>query len=168
MAPPAPPGAVGASPRSHSITMPSKARIPEALDRHLRNATGDSSIPVAAYIERGSALVTPEAIQALGSFLPAIRTRLAGLADTEPVRRSLSLLLLYFEETAARSAAEATRRDAAFALLYFLKGYDSVPDNLPEIGLLDDAIIASTVIQRNQPALRAHWRERGRTWPAGL
>lgn len=57
-------------------------------------------------------------------------------------------------------------REAAFALLYFLKGFDRVPDTLPEIGLLDDAMIVQIVLQRHAATLRA--LRRRRAWPAEL
>lgn len=75
------------------------------------------------------------------------------------------MLSLYFEEAANPSAVTPPCRDVAFALIYFIKGYDRVPDSLPEIGLLDDAIIADTVIEWHKTPLRAHWRQRGRPWP---
>ncbi len=133
--------------------MPSKARIPEALDRWLRTASGDKSISVTDYIAGGSPLVTPEAIQALRSLLPSLRSRIASIQDSEQLKRRIEILVLYLEEAAGRPGAEAVCRDVAFALFYFLKGYDRVPDSIPEIGLLDDAIIANTVIQWHETAL---------------
>ncbi len=145
--------------------MTSKARIPETLDRYLRSSSGDESISVAKYIEDGSSLVTPEAIRALRSMLPALRSRVARITDSDQLRRRIEILACYFEETASPANSGSACRDITFALFYFLKGYDRVPDSLPEIGLLDDAIIANTVLEWHQALLRGHWRSRGRPWP---
>lgn len=145
--------------------MPSKARIPEALDRHLRTSSGDKSPSVTQYIEVGSSLVTSEAIAAVRAMLPALRTRVAAIKDSAQLKRRIEMLSLYFEEAANPSVVTSPCRDVAFALIYFIKGYDRVPDSLPEIGLLDDAIIAGTVLEWHNTSLRAHWRQRGRSWP---
>lgn len=148
--------------------MPTKIRIPEPLDIYLRTASGDKSISIAAYIEGGRPLVTPEALKALRTLGPTLRTRVEALADSPQLKRRVEMLILFLEETAGRSTTDAAVRDVAFALLYFLKGYDRVPDSIPEIGLLDDTIIATTVMQWHQAVLSAHWHQRGRAWPDGL
>ena len=77
--------------------------------------------------------------------------------------------MIYFEDACRDGQAGIpAHRDAAFALLYFLKGFDRVPDSVPEVGLLDDALIIQTVVQRHMARLRAHWRRHHRTWPAEL
>jgi len=40
--------------------------------------------------------------------------------------------------------------EAAFALLYFQRTTDLIPDSMPGIGLLDDAVIAGIVLRRNE------------------
>ena len=78
----------------------------------------------------------------------------------------LQLLALYLDESAAeRTTLTPALREAAFALLYFLKGFDRIPDTVPEIGLLDDALIVQCVLDRHAAALRAHWLRRNRQWP---
>ena len=46
-----------------------------------------------------------------------------------------------------------------------LKGYDLIPDSIPKIGLLDDALLVDTALHRNEDALRSHWAAKRRVFP---
>lgn len=143
--------------------------IPEVLNRHLSANSSDDLASVAAYTERGAELVSPEAIAALRRLRPQLRAKIEALEDSLHLRRRLELLALYFDEAAADGhTGTPAHREAAFALIYFLKGFDRIPDTVPEIGLLDDAMIVQLVLQRNAATLRAHWLRRRRSWPAEL
>lgn len=140
--------------------------IPVALDRHLSANSRDDVPGVAAYVERGAALVTPEAIVALQRLRQPLRRKIAALPETGHLRLRLELLATYFDEAGADGhRGTPAHCDATFALLYFLKGFDRIPDSVPEVGLLDDALIVQCVLQRNTTTLRAHWLRRRRTWP---
>lgn len=143
------------------------ASIPGALDRHLSANSRDDAPGVAAYVDRGAALVTPEAITALQRLRQPLQRKIGALQDSEHLRHRLELLATYFEEAGADGQkGTPAHRDTTFALLYFLKGFDRIPDSVPEIGLLDDAMIVQCVLQRNTTTFRAHWLRRRRTWPA--
>jgi uncharacterized membrane protein YkvA (DUF1232 family) len=141
--------------------------LPESLDRFLRTSTDSASVSLAEYFAQGVTLVTSEAIAALRDRLPGVRSKLATIRDSDRLVARLELLTLYFEETLGLPGANQTaRQEITFALLYFLKGFDRIPDSIPEIGLLDDAMIVETALNRNLTALRHHWIQRGRPWPA--
>lgn len=148
--------------------MPSPSiQIPEALNQHLSANASDDLPSTALYVDRGAELITPEAVQALRQLRPQLRAKIAGLDGSERLRQRLELLATYFDDTAGPGAVDLQiQRDVAFALLYFLKGFDRIPDTVPEIGLLDDAMIVQTVLQRHSIALRAHWLRQRRIWPA--
>jgi uncharacterized membrane protein YkvA (DUF1232 family) len=146
--------------------MSQKTPIPAELDRYLRTSSEDNTTNIARYLEHGSALVTNAAIDALRSMLPVLRRKIAGIKDSFRLRQRVEILLRYFEETLPTHAApDATRRDVTFALFYFLKGYDRIPDSIPEIGLLDDALIVDSVVTSHRATLRLHWLKHGREWP---
>ena len=44
--------------------------------------------------------------------------------------------------------------EAAFALLYFQRATDLIPDSIPGMGLLDDAMIVRIVLGRHEPAFK--------------
>ncbi len=141
--------------------------IPEVLNRHLSANSRDDVPGVSAYVDRGAALVTPEAIAALRRLRQPLHRKIDALKESGHLRHRLELLAVYFEEAGSDGhKGTPAHRDVAFALLYFLKGFDRIPDSLPEVGLLDDAMIVQIVLQRHAVTLRGHWLRRRRTWPA--
>ncbi len=143
--------------------------IPTTLDRYLSTSSDDDIAGLSHYIDRGSELVTPAAIEALRGLRQPLRAKVEALAEPGHLRHRIELLMIYVED-AYRDGHTGipAHRDAAFALLYFLKGSDRVPDSTPEVGLLDDAMIIQTVLQRHSTGLRAHWLRHHRAWPAEL
>lgn len=143
--------------------------LPDTLDRHLSANSRDDISGVAAYVERGAALVTPEAIAALQRLRKPLHRKIDALKESGHLRHRLELLATYFEEAGADGhKGTSAHCDATFALLYFLKGFDRIPDSVPEVGLLDDAMIVQCVLQRNTTTFRAHWLRQRRSWPAEL
>lgn len=143
--------------------------VPDALDEHLSSKAMDRVSSLGSYLERGAEMMTPEVIAGLREHRAAWRDKIEGFAISERLRHRVELLAAYFDETSGDDAADTpARREIAFALLYFLKGADRIPDLVPTFGFLDDAIIVQLVLQRQVAALRAHWLRRGRLWPAEL
>ncbi len=135
------------------------------LSRYLADMTrpGREATP-SQHLERGAECVQAEDLAALPRLRPAIETKLAGIGESARLRERLALLLRYLAESPA-DLGNACQREAAFAVFYFLKGFDLIPDSLPEVGLLDDALLVETALRRNAHDLREHWAARGRTWP---
>lgn len=140
--------------------------IPEPLNRYLSSAFDGTIASTAGYVERGAALVDAVAIAALQSLRASLHAKIDGIADSGALRNRLELLAQFFEEASVDGQhGTPIHRDVTFALLYFLKGFDRVPDTIPEVGLLDDAMIVQLVFERHEVALRAHWTRRRRAWP---
>jgi len=136
---------------------PTPDSIPEALRNHLATNSSADVPSVTRYVDQGAALVTPEAIEALRRLHASLQAKIAGIADSALLRQRLELLTRYFMATSDAPPTDATtQREVAFALLYFLKGVDQIPDSVPEVGLLDDAMIVQTVLQRHETVLEAH------------
>ncbi|HEY0865400.1 MAG TPA: YkvA family protein [Lacunisphaera sp.] len=136
-----------------------------ALGRYLsqKPGAGQHTSPT-TYVVNGANTVSPADLAGLLGLLPEARKKAGLITDSTRFKQRLELLVRYFEETAAEGGT-AERRETAFALFYFLKGFDLIPDALPEIGLLDDALLVETVCHRNQLALRSHEVAQGRPWP---
>jgi uncharacterized membrane protein YkvA (DUF1232 family) len=92
-----------------------------------------------------------------------LRSKAARITDSTVLPRRLEVLIQFVTETSPADSSPALR-EAAFALFYFLKGYDLIPDTVPGVGLLDDALMVETVFRRHAAELRAHWVTRGRAW----
>jgi len=58
-----------------------------------------------------------------------------------------------------------TVSEAAFALLYFQTATDLIPDSIPGMGLLDDAMIVSLVLRRHQDAFKRSSHAYKLHWP---
>jgi uncharacterized membrane protein YkvA (DUF1232 family) len=117
--------------------------------------------PPSVHLERGAACVQPADVDRLRRMLPALRSKAARITDSAVLPRRLAVLMQFVAETSPADSSPALR-EAAFALFYFLKGYDLIPDTVPGIGLLDDALLVETVFRRHAPELRAHCTARGR------
>lgn len=148
---------------------PAARRIPADLDRHLAAHGAGEITSTSVYLDRGGDLVTADAVAGLRALRDPLRRKIRGLELGSRLRRRLEILAAYFEEARPRSGAGDTGfREVTFALLYFLKGFDRIPDSVPEIGLLDDAIVVQIVFERHVTALKAHWARQKRAWTAGL
>lgn len=154
---------------THPAPVTSPVSIPGALNRYLSAGARDDLPGVALYVDRGAELVTSEAILALRRLQAPLYAKINEVVDSVHLRTRLEVLAWYFDEACADGqTGTPAHREAAFALLYFLKGFDRIPDTVPEIGLLDDAMIVEVVLQRNATAYRAHWMRRRRAWPLGI
>jgi uncharacterized membrane protein YkvA (DUF1232 family) len=143
--------------------------VPESLNRHLSASSSDDILGVAHYLERGAELVTPDAVRSLRGMKRPLQKKIAAISRSDRLQSRVEMLAVYFDEVVGDNAVRTqTHREAAFALLYFLKGFDRIPDSVPEVGLVDDAMIVELVLQRNAAALRGHWLRHGRVWPAEI
>lgn len=136
--------------------------IPDALQEYLSTNSSKDLPSLALYVDQGAVLVTPEAIEAMRGLHAPLQAKIAGVVDSAVLRQRLELLASYFMATSEAPTDATTQREVAFALLYFLKGFDRIPDSVPEVGLLDDAMIVQTVLQRHETVLQAFAMRQGR------
>lgn len=142
------------------------ASIPETLNRYLSASSAADVISTAAYLDGGAGLVTPDAIVALQRLRQPLKAKLENVRQSEHLRQRLDLLARFFDDACLEGhGVTSALRDTTFALLYFLKGFDRVPDTVPEVGLLDDAMIVEVVLQRHSATFRTHFLRHGRRWP---
>lgn len=146
-----------------------KQLLSKDLLYYLRALPEGAAPTTAVYVAKGAELVTAEEMTTLRALLPEIRKKLYRLTAPEAFVQRVELLAVYFEEMlGAPASAWPARQQTAFALLYFLKGYDRIPDSIPEIGYVDDAAVVNQVIENHREALHTHWKHRNWGWPAGI
>ena len=99
--------------------------------------------------------------------LPALRERCAKIQ--QPTYPYLAEQLQFFsrvvEEQVVREPAAEMVGEAAFALLYFQRATDLIPDSIPGMGLLDDAIIVRIVLDRHEHAFKSSSHAYNLSWP---
>ena len=79
---------------------------------------------------------------------------------------SLQFLSRVVEEQVVRDPAADMVGEAAFALLYFQRATDLIPDSIPGMGLLDDAMIVRIVLGRHEQAFKSSSHAYELSWPA--
>jgi uncharacterized membrane protein YkvA (DUF1232 family) len=100
--------------------------------------------------------------------LPALRERFAKIpAQTHPnLADQLQFLSLVVEDWFVPDPAGQMVSEAAFALLYFQRAIDLIPDSIPGMGLLDDALIVRIVLGRHEQAFKSSSHGYKVGWPA--
>ena len=104
----------------------------------------------------------------LTADLPALRERFATIpARTYPsLADQLQFLSLVVEDQVVQNPAGQMVGEAAFALLYFQRASDLIPDSIPGMGLLDDAMIVRIVLGRNEQVFKFNPHGDKLSWPA--
>lgn len=108
------------------------------------------------FIERGTATMTPKTLECLVAELPEIRKKIKGVRskDFPHAPEQFAFLANVVEAFAKQESAHEEMpfeavMEATFALQYFHRSTDLIPDSLGPIGYTDDVAVAATVIARH-------------------
>jgi len=108
------------------------------------------------FIEQGAATLTENELK------PLCQTRLQPITkkmvksvgrDADSLLHMIQFLVRVvseFDEFQGNATVSRPRKEAAFALKYFLEDNDAIPDDDKEFGLKDDLIIARSVLSKNE------------------
>ena len=120
------------------------------------------------FIQSQSRALSLAELDRLTADLPALRERFAKIpAQTYPyLADQLQFLSLVVEDQVVRDPAGEMVGEAAFALLYFQRATDLIPDSIPGMGLLDDAMIVRIVLGRHEHAFKFSQHGYKLSWPA--
>ena len=120
------------------------------------------------FIQSQSRALSLAELDRLTGDLPALRERFAKIpAHTYPyLADQLQFLSLVVEDQVVRDPAGEMVGEAAFALLYFQRATDLIPDSIPGMGLLDDAMIVRIVLGRHEQAFKSSSYAYELSWPA--
>ena len=121
------------------------------------------------YIEFHVQQITPkETAEVLGN-LPKIREEIGQVevAAFPRAKAQFSFLADLAEAFVTGKADDLPYHAALEAILainYLHDGTDLIPDSLPDVGYMDDALIAHTVFRRNRETYQRYAEERGLDW----
>ena len=139
-------------------------------NRKLAPAKESTTRELTDFIRNYAASLSPIDLDQLIAGLPTLRKRVAKLSvHTYPyLSEQLEFLCLFVEERFVKRSLELPEEpvtEAACALLYFQRQMDLIPDSIPDVGLLDDAIIVSLVLQRQEDAFEQSLHSKMLCWP---
>ncbi len=122
-------------------------------------------------VTRGASRLTPDDVQRLVSELPDLREQFprlheAGYPDAERALSFLSQVVELVWTDQYRNLPYGAALEAAFAVSYFAREGDLIPDTLGPIGLIDDIAVVQTVLLRNAAAFQALSAATKLRWPA--
>jgi uncharacterized membrane protein YkvA (DUF1232 family) len=123
-----------------------------------------------AFIQSQARALSLAELDRLTADLPALRERFAKIpSQTYPyLSDQLEFLSLVVEDHVAglnRGPTAQTVAEAAFALLYFQRATDLIPDLISGMGLLDAAMIVSVVLRRHKDAFKRSSHAHKLWWP---
>ena len=151
--------------------MPTRARdqlILETMTTKFTDFKETMTSEITDFIKSQARALSIADIDRLIVDLPALRERFATIpARTYPsLADQLQFLSLVVEDQVVQNPAGQMVGEAAFALLYFQRASDLIPDSIPGMGLLDDAMIVRIVLGRHEPALKFSPHSDKLSWPA--
>jgi uncharacterized membrane protein YkvA (DUF1232 family) len=138
------------------------------VSRPRRSARGRIA-SIADYIEWRAATLTPEQLEEIRNELLELDRRVSAMRVPEfpHLPRQLKLLMNLFADSAKRvflGGSEACHRETGFAIRYWAKELDIIPDFASEIGYADDSLVARTVLQRHEGVFLDYCRFRNINW----
>ena len=143
----------------------------ETMTRNFTDFKETMTAELTGFIQSQARALSLADLNRLVIDLPALRERLAKMpSETYPyLSDQPEFLCLFVEEQIVgrnRDAAKELVAEAAFALLYFQRSTDLIPDSIPGMGLLDDAIIVRIVLGRHKHAFKSSSHAYKLSWPA--
>lgn len=120
------------------------------------------------FIQSQARAISLAKLDRLTGDLAALRERFVKIpAHTYPyLADQLQFLSLVVEDQVVRDPAGEMVGEAAFALLYFQRTTDLIPDSIPGMGLFDDSMIARIVLGRHEQAFKFSLHGYNLSWPA--
>jgi uncharacterized membrane protein YkvA (DUF1232 family) len=122
------------------------------------------------FVQSQASVLSVADLNRLIADLPALRERFTTIpSQTYPyLSDHLEFLSLVVNDEVTgpnRDPISQTVREAAFSLLYFQTATDLIPDPIPGMGLLDDAMIVSLVLRSHEDAFKRSSHSYKLHWP---
>ena len=113
------------------------------------NYVSDEGLNFDRFVEHGGRMLGPDESHGLTEGLYDLREKISAVRREQPLlARQLEFLVDYFV-TNPWNQSDRVRNETIFALLYAAKDMDLMPDDMPEVGFLDDAAVVASVLARH-------------------
>lgn len=127
------------------------------------------------FISRGASRLTQDEVQRLVAQLPDLQQKFSDLRDSNNPEAERQLLFLskvvdYVWTDRYREMPYGAALEAAFAIAYFVRDGDLIPDSIGPMGLIDDIAVVQTVLARHAAdyeAFRAAMKLERTDFPVG-
>ena len=130
------------------------------------NYVSDEGLNLDRFVEHGGRMLGPNEPAGLTGDLTVLGEKIDGLREKHPqLARQLAFLAGYFE-TNPWNPPDNVRNETIFALLYAAKEMDLMPDDMPEVGYLDDAAVVESVLARHADTFERYCAARDLDWTA--
>lgn len=112
------------------------------------------NLDMVQFVVDGASKMTPREVEKVVRALPTLRLEWTQISDktyphlTERME-FLGRLVEDFSAGLEKDLPFEAAAEAAFALAYFYREIDIIPDFIPEIGYSDDAQVVNTVLERH-------------------
>lgn len=123
------------------------------------------------YVIQVSQRLTAEEIDDAVRAVPLVKAEAASVElprQFPHLAEQVDLLCQFIEDVHSghipRDDAGEAYLEAAFAIRYFHRKIDVIPDHLPGIGKLDDAVVVQCVLRRNEAVIGAYAKANGLPW----
>ena len=118
------------------------------------------------FVEHGGRMLGPVEARGLADGFDDLREKISDVRRAHPLlARQLEFLAGFFEANPPH-ASDAVRNETIFALLYAAKDMDMMPDDMPEVGYLDDAAVTESVLWRHGNVFEEYCATRNLEWSA--
>jgi len=122
---------------------------PNATLASYMNYVSEEGLNLDRFVEHGGRMLGSADAASLKDGLADLHEKISTLRAEHPqLALQLEFLVDYFE-TNPWNPADKVRNETIFALLYAAKDVDLMPDDMPEVGYLDDSAVVESVLARH-------------------
>ncbi len=130
------------------------------------NYVSEEGLNLDRFVEHGGRILGPDEARGLADGSDDLREKISDVRRAHPLlARQLEFLASFFE-AAPPDVSEDVRNETIFALLYAAKDMDMMPDDMPEVGYLDDAAVTESVLSRHADVFAEYCATHDLEWAA--
>lgn len=124
---------------------------------------------IVAFVKSGAAKITPKVVEDLLRVLPMWKAGFTQIKSPEHPHLISQLLFLSdlvedVAEGAYKELPYSSFAEAVFALTYCHRGFNIIPDTIPQFGRADDSSVVRAVLIQNEKFLEKYSQKTGMQW----